>query len=391
MGLAIAAEVSKRHPVVVVDAEHAVRSSWGDSRGLQYQYDGVYRGMINRAGKLWHKMQAEQDAAATADASSKPRPLFTVSGNLWLGPLTEAVDTLASYHDNGRTEACLLPARQVHRRFPALRLANKKHVGVFDPGGLALSAVDCLHAFERTAERNGATFARPDTAVRIDRARLEVHTADGRVLPFSTCVIAAGPWTNKVLGAAGLAPLPLFVSAEQTLYLEPPDTRDAEQYFHYKIGGQHGLPIIGGPVGAGDGKGKACFVYAVPQLPGSAAHVAVKVAAHMQGELLATTDFWAPPGVTTTSFPANTLHRRDALRLAQPADDELDEYQVGLVARFLAQCLPELRVGRRLMVNRCLYTNPARQDSAEDFSRLNVPRCAAMGWILIPVHCSANS
>ena len=33
------------------------------------------------------------------------------------------------------------------------------------------------------------------------------------------------------------------------------DTRDAEQYFHYKIGGQHGLPIIGGPVGAGDGKG----------------------------------------------------------------------------------------------------------------------------------------
>ena len=33
----------------------------------------------------------------------------------------------------------------------------------------------------------------------------------------------------------------------------------------------------------------------------------------------------------------------------------------------------------------------ARQDSAEDFSRLNVPRCAAMGWILIPVHCSANS
>ena len=33
----------------------------------------------------------------------------------------------------------------------------------------------------------------------------------------------------------------------------------------------------------------------------------------------------------------------------------------------------------------------ARQDSAEDFSRLNVQRCTAMGWILIPAYCSANS
>ena len=32
----------------------------------------------------------------------------------------------------------------------------------------------------------------------------------------------------------------------------------------------------------------------------------------------------------------------------------------------------------------------ARQYSAEDFFRLNVPRCTAMGWILIPAYCSAN-
>ena len=32
----------------------------------------------------------------------------------------------------------------------------------------------------------------------------------------------------------------------------------------------------------------------------------------------------------------------------------------------------------------------ARQDSAEDFCRLKVQRCTAMGWILIPAYCSAN-
>ena len=32
----------------------------------------------------------------------------------------------------------------------------------------------------------------------------------------------------------------------------------------------------------------------------------------------------------------------------------------------------------------------ARHDSAEDVSRLNVPRCTATVWNLIPAYCSAN-
>ena len=35
-------------------------------------------------------------------------------------------------------------------------------------------------------------------------------------------------------------------------------------------------------------------------------------------------------------------------------------------------------------------TDIARQDSAEDFPRLNVQRCTAMGCILIPAYCSAH-
>ena len=47
--------------------------------------------------------------------------------------------------------------------------------------------------------------------------------------------------------------------------------------------------------------------------------------------------------------------------------------------------------GRSQKTGRYAVSFTARQDSAEDFSRPNVPRCTAVGWILIPTYCSANS
>ena len=47
--------------------------------------------------------------------------------------------------------------------------------------------------------------------------------------------------------------------------------------------------------------------------------------------------------------------------------------------------------GHRYIVQMLMEKGAARQDSAEDFSRLNALLCTAMDRILIPAYCFANS
>ena len=46
-------------------------------------------------------------------------------------------------------------------------------------------------------------------------------------------------------------------------------------------------------------------------------------------------------------------------------------------------------ISREFAFARDVINTLARQDSAEDISRLNVQRCTAMAWIFIPAYCFA--
>lgn len=73
-------------------------------------------------------------------------------------------------------------------------------------------------------------FHAPEKVTHIDRAKREVYTSEGQRFKYSTLVLAAGPWTNRTLGAAGLSTLPLFVSAEQLLYLQAKANLDMSKF-----------------------------------------------------------------------------------------------------------------------------------------------------------------
>ena len=62
MGLSIAYSVAKRGiKVTLIDASSpdTVRSSRGDSRGLQYGYEGIYSDLVNESADLWEKLERE--------------------------------------------------------------------------------------------------------------------------------------------------------------------------------------------------------------------------------------------------------------------------------------------------------------------------------------------
>lgn len=66
MGLSCCHSIASQHPgyrVTLVDSStpDTVRSSRGDSRGLQFGYEGVYSGLVKESARLW--LQLEQHDA----------------------------------------------------------------------------------------------------------------------------------------------------------------------------------------------------------------------------------------------------------------------------------------------------------------------------------------
>lgn len=345
MGSSVAASVAARgYDVVVVDTQHALRSSWGDTRGLQYGYDGVYLELVNWAARLWGQLQLEHKAAAGGGAEP---PLFFPTPNVEVSASrAEALATLERAHARGRPVQ-LLDSEELAAQFPAVRVPRGHHA-VLDPQCIAFSAPDCIAALEAKATRHGAYFLQGETVHTVDTRAREVVTSEGKRIPYSFLVVAAGPWTNKVLDSAGgaLRGLPLFVSAEQLLYLRP---RAGQPLSAFSL---PNMPIIGGLTAAG---GPVSFVYCVPHV--EAGHLAVKTATHMQGELMHTKDFHALPGASAAGFPPEVFHRRKHLLAHQPESNELDSYQRDLVNRFVPLVLPGLDTDAHYMVCRCLYTS----------------------------------
>jgi sarcosine oxidase len=202
------------HEVTVVEQfepDHDRGSSYGTSRIIRKTYtDGFYTALMGQAYPLWDELEREAGER-----------LFERTGGLFFGP-TDHPELAAIRHalrDNGVPFEELDPAACA-RRFPRLRLLPGES-GIFEQEAGFLCASACVRANLRLAAARGARV-RTRTVVE----GLEPHSggitlalAGGESLEFDRVVVAAGPWTARLL--ARFVSLPFTVTRQTYCHFEP--------------------------------------------------------------------------------------------------------------------------------------------------------------------------
>lgn len=156
--------------------------------------------------------------------------------------------------------ACNVPfeifsAFEVQRYFPQFVIDDSvQAIWQRDGGLLASRKANAVH--RRLAARNGALLMdkAPINAIRQINGGYEVEVS-GQVFEAEKLIIAAGPWTNKILAHFGLH-LPLAVTHEQVSYFKPlsADAFVPEQfpvwiwmildnYYGFPIYGENGIKV----------------------------------------------------------------------------------------------------------------------------------------------------
>lgn len=202
------------HAVVVLEQferDHDRGSSYGSSRIIRKTYtDGFYTGLMGEAYPLWDELEREAG-----------EELFSRCGGLFFGPTEhpELVAIRGALRGNGVPFEELEPAACA-RRFPGLRLLPGES-GVFEREAGFLRASACVRANLRLAEAEGAQV-RAHTGVEAlepGAGGVVLRLAGGERLEFDRVVVAAGPWTARLL--AGSVALPFQVTRQVYCHFEP--------------------------------------------------------------------------------------------------------------------------------------------------------------------------
>jgi glycine/D-amino acid oxidase-like deaminating enzyme len=252
--------------VTLIDANHPIRGSWHESRIIRAAYeDAMYVKMVMRAFEHWRRLESESVSIHTHKG-----PLLHMTGILDIGEKHKLDLLLQNYIDlkmlvevfSGATTES---QEKFIKRFPTVRLADTQ-AAVFQKDTAIVKAEEAVQLMLDLSERKGAILHMDDPVVQIDRQNKTVTTQKGAVCPYDTLVIAAGPWTNAMLKTAKLSLLPLVISNEQAVYLQPKKgTSDSEMEPHVH-------PVI---------VDHDFNTYAVPHLPGGVA--GCKIGAHAAG------------------------------------------------------------------------------------------------------------
>lgn len=201
--------------------------------------------------------------------------------------------TLTEEDYNRSMAACGVPFErldpvQIARRFPQFRFGDDIHA-VYQPDGGFVAAIRANEAHRRMALRNGATLLdnRPVEVIRQVNGGYEV-TAGGQVFEAEKLVVAAGPWTNRMLAHLGHS-VPLKVTHEQVTYFASPHLEEFRPdrfpvWIWMILDNFYGFPVFGAE---GIKVAKDRFVEVDPDQrgfdpdPGNAAEVRKFVADHI--------------------------------------------------------------------------------------------------------------
>lgn len=196
---------------------HARGESQDHSRIIRLSYHTpTYVRLAKRAYESW----------ATLEADAK-QPCILRTGGLDLAPRHGGIPLdpyIASMRAEG-VEFEELDAREIMRRWPQFTLTDGCR-GLYQSDGGIATAARANAAHQRLAREHGATMMErmPVTAVRSVGGEVEVVTG-GKAFRCRKLVVAAGPWSNSILGMLGHA-LPLEVTQEQVTYYASPHLRE---------------------------------------------------------------------------------------------------------------------------------------------------------------------
>eukprot|EP00438_Fugacium_kawagutii_P034153 Skav226361 [mRNA] locus=scaffold290:9058:10437:+ [translate_table: standard] len=352
MGLSTAAALGATgRNVILVDAAHPIRGSWGVTRASHFRMeDPTLLRMGLHSSKYWKALQEEYQAEAQRSPELKLEDahFYHCTGSAMAGP-KEQIENIAvclkrELGDLPEAQHELLSATDVQTRFPQLNLDSNEYL-IYMPIGFTMLVNNCIAALHWKASRSAKIVE--DTVVHIDRARKEVRTEGGQCFSFSKLVITAGPWTNQVLSKAGLPGLPVIVSNEQTVELAPKAgaasySWDVFPLFTWSEAGYKGRSKDGG-----------CeYYYTTPHVhhPGVPSG-GVKIGFHRQGALLNTEEFQVSSSgqASVDKLP----HIRKEICTEQQF--ELDTFALQKVQDFVRKKMPGLNAEQHVSYMRCLY------------------------------------
>jgi sarcosine oxidase len=196
---------------------HIRGESQDHSRIIRLSYHTpAYVQLAKRAYASW--------AMVEADAGE---PCVLKTGGLDVAPRRSAIP-LDPYFASLRAEGVpfeQLDAREIMRRWPQFTLTDDCQ-GLFQPDGGIAMAARANAAHQRMAREYGATLTdrAPVSGVRSIGGEVEVIAGE-TAYRCRKLVVAAGPWSNSVLGYLGLT-LPLEVTQEQVTYFASPHLQE---------------------------------------------------------------------------------------------------------------------------------------------------------------------
>jgi sarcosine oxidase len=191
----------------------------GHARGESHDHSRIIR--LSYVTPAYVRLAKEAYAAWSLMEDDAGEQLVFRTGGLDIGPRDGAIP-LHGYADAMR--ACGVPfewldASQIRARWPAFSIDESVH-GLYQEDGGIVAAERATAAHHRIARSLGATLRdrTPVTNVRETGGEIEVE-AGGQRYRAAKLVVAAGPWSSRVLDAFGLR-LPLEVTKEQAMYFE---------------------------------------------------------------------------------------------------------------------------------------------------------------------------
>ncbi len=197
---------------------HARGESHDHSRIIRLSYvTPAYVRLAKEAYRAWDAL--ERDA--------NERLVFR-TGGLDLGPDGGAIP-LEGYADAMRR--CGVPfewlgAGEIRRRWPAFEVEDGVR-GLFQEDGGIVAAERATAAHQRMARTFGATLLERAGATLLGADGGEIRIeADGRRYTAGRLIVAAGPWTARILAFFGIR-IPLEVTKEQAMYFA---ARDLERF-----------------------------------------------------------------------------------------------------------------------------------------------------------------
>lgn len=192
---------------------HSRGSSHGHSRIIRKSYvQEHYSKMMTEAFDIWKKLEVESRTE-----------LLVTTGLLYVEnePHT-AIKKVANHLQAFQSEFDYLSHEALRERFPMMHYPEKYN-GILEPSGGLLKADKCCAVFQNLFQQNGGTIRECCKITKIIPGDIVTIVTVDSCIKAKRIIIAAGPWTNDLLGPLHLR-LPLTPMKINVCYWKADDS-----------------------------------------------------------------------------------------------------------------------------------------------------------------------